>query len=77
MSFSQDLIDKIYNYKTISNRIKIDRLLEIDVIQYTNLGLDSTKKEKDIVKKNSKYIYKTIKKIDESTGNLSLEHQDK
>jgi|TARA_R110000822_G_scaffold45661_2_gene122045 hypothetical protein len=77
MSFSQDLIDKIYNYKTISNRIKIDRLLEIDVIQYTNLGLDSTKKEKDIVKKNSKYIYKTIKKIDESTGNLLLEHQDK
>tara|TARA_R110000796_G_scaffold78122_1_gene174504 strand:+ start:1533 stop:1766 length:234 start_codon:yes stop_codon:yes gene_type:complete len=77
MSFSQDLIDKIYNYKTISNRIKIDRLLEIDVIQYTNLGSDSTKKEKDIVKKNSKYIYKTIKKIDESTGNLLLEHQDK
>ena len=56
MSFSQDLIDKIYNYKTISNRIKIDRLLEIDVIQYTNLGLDSTKKEKDIVKKQMKLL---------------------
>ena len=77
MSFSQDLIDKIYNYKTISNRIKIDRLLEIDVIQYTNLGSDSTKTEKLIVKKNSRYIYKTIKKIDEATGNLLLEHQDK
>tara|TARA_R110000772_G_scaffold142333_1_gene252019 strand:+ start:85 stop:318 length:234 start_codon:yes stop_codon:yes gene_type:complete len=77
MDYSPELIDKIYNYKTISNRIKIDRLLEIDVVQYTNLGSDSTKTEKLIVKKNSRYIYKTIKKIDEATGNLLLEHQDK
>ena len=77
MDYSPELIDKIYNYKTISNRIKIDRLLEIDVFQYTNLGSDSTKTEKLIVKKNSRYIYKTIKKIDEATGNLLLEHQDK
>ena len=56
MVYSQELIDKTYNYKTISNKIKIDRLLEIDVIQYTNLGSDSTKAEKLIVKKNSKYI---------------------
>jgi len=77
MDYSPELIDKIYNYKTISNRIKIDRLLEIDVVQYTNLGSDYTKTEKLIVKKNSRYIYKTIKKIDEATGNLLLEHQDK
>tara|TARA_R110000796_G_scaffold9864_1_gene33347 strand:+ start:118 stop:351 length:234 start_codon:yes stop_codon:yes gene_type:complete len=77
MTYSQELIDKTYNYKTISDKDKIDRLLEIDVIQYTNLGSDSTKAEKLIVKKNSKYIYKTIKKIDEATGNLLLEHQDK
>lgn len=77
MIYSQELIDKTYNYKTISDKIKIDRLLEIDVIQYTNLGLDSTKTEKELVKKNSRYIYKTIKKIDEATGNLLLEHQDK
>jgi len=77
MIYSQELIDKTYNYKTISDKDKIDRLLEIDVIQYTNLGSDSTKTEKLIVKKNSKYIYKTIKKIDEATGNLLLEHQDK
>tara|TARA_R110001592_G_scaffold172075_1_gene410568 strand:- start:1356 stop:1586 length:231 start_codon:yes stop_codon:yes gene_type:complete len=76
MEYSQELIDKTYNYKTISNRDKIDRLLEIDSNQYTNLGSDSTKTQKEIVKKNSRYIYKTIKKIDESTGKLLLEHQD-
>ena len=76
MEYSQELIDKTYNYKTISNRDKIDRLLEIDSNQYTNLGSDSTKTQKEIVKKNSRYIYKTIKKIDESTGKLLLERQD-
>lgn len=74
--YSQEKIDKIYNYKTLSNKEKIDRLLEIDANQYTNCGKDSTKNEKLIVKKNSKYIYKTIKKIDEKIGKSLLEHQD-
>tara|TARA_R110000764_G_scaffold168745_3_gene256077 strand:- start:4074 stop:4301 length:228 start_codon:yes stop_codon:yes gene_type:complete len=74
--FTQQTIDKIYNYKTLSNKEKIDRLLEIDANQYTNCGIDSTKTEKLIVKKNSKYIYKTIKKIDEKIGKSLLEHQD-
>tara|TARA_R110000744_G_scaffold948_1_gene3509 strand:- start:10294 stop:10521 length:228 start_codon:yes stop_codon:yes gene_type:complete len=74
--FTQQTIDKIYNFKTLSNKEKIDRLLEIDANQYTNCGIDSTKTEKLIVKKNSKYIYKTIKKIDEKIGKSLLEHQD-
>ena len=74
--FTQQTIDKIYNFKTLSNKEKIDRLLEIDANQYTNCGIDSTKTEKQIVKKNSKYIYKTIKKIDEKIGKSLLEHQD-
>tara|TARA_R110002012_G_C11404940_1_gene586261 strand:- start:87 stop:314 length:228 start_codon:yes stop_codon:yes gene_type:complete len=74
--YSQEKIDKIYTYKTLSNKEKIDRLLEIDANQYTNCGKDSTKNEKLIVKKNSKYIYKTIKKIDEKIGKSLLEHQD-
>ena len=74
--YSQEKIDKIYTYKTLSNKEKIDRLLEIDANQYTNCGIDSTKTEKLIVKKNSKYIYKTIKKIDEKIGKSLLEHQD-
>ena len=45
----------------ICNVCKIDKLFEIDCYQYTNLGTDSTIKEKDAVKKTSLYIYKKIK----------------
>ena len=37
--------DKIMSYKTISNSSKIDRLLELNAVQYTNTGIDSTKTE--------------------------------
>jgi len=76
MKYTTEKIDQIYNYKTISNNEKIDRLLEIDANQYTNCGIDSTKLEKQQVKKNSTYIYKTIKKIDEKIGVSLLKHQD-
>ena len=56
--------------------MKIDRLLEMDATQYTNCGKDSTKKEIELVRKNSKYIYKTIKKIDNSLGSMFLKHLD-
>tara|TARA_R100000935_G_scaffold58056_1_gene93717 strand:+ start:1680 stop:1913 length:234 start_codon:yes stop_codon:yes gene_type:complete len=77
MLYSTEIIDKIYSYKSISNRDKIDRLLMIDATQYTNCGLDTTKAEKLLVKKNSRYIYKVIKKIDEELGITLLQHQDK
>tara|TARA_R110002096_G_scaffold354789_1_gene547987 strand:- start:875 stop:1105 length:231 start_codon:yes stop_codon:yes gene_type:complete len=76
MKYSQDKVDKIYNYTTISDRDKIDKLLQIDATQYTNCGSDSTKKEREIVKKNSTYIYKTIKKINQTLGETFLKHQD-
>jgi len=60
--------------KTVRERI--DQLLEMDATQYTNLGSDSTKAEKAVVKKNSKIIYKAIKDLDEYTGKLLLEHLD-
>ena len=46
MEYSKELIDKIFNYKTISNIEKINRLLEIDATQYTNCGLETTKQKK-------------------------------
>jgi hypothetical protein len=61
--------------KSIQERV--DSLLEMDANMYTNLGSDSTKAEKLQVKKNSKFIYRTIKGIDEYTGNLLLKHLDK
>jgi len=34
MIYSKQLIDKILNYKTISKRGKIDRMLAVDANQY-------------------------------------------
>ena len=62
-----------YN-KTVIERI--DQLLFEDAHMYTNLGSDSTKAEKEEVKKNSRAIYRAIKDLDESTGKLLLQHQD-
>ena len=77
MIFTKESIDKIFNYSSISNIEKINRMLEIDANQYTNLGSDSTKSEKEIVKKNSKYIYKVISRINPEIGRQFLAHQDK
>jgi hypothetical protein len=62
-----------YN-KTVIQRI--NELLEIDANMYTNLGSDSTKAEKQDVKKNSRIIYRAIKDLDIATGKLLLQHQD-
>lgn len=70
-------IDKILNYKTISINQKIDRLLEIDANNYTNLGSDSTKTEKELVKKESRFIYRAIRTLDKELGDLFLQHQDR
>lgn len=77
MEYTNKLIDKIYNYKSITNTNKISKLLEIDANQYCNLGKNSSKSEKEVVKKNSKYIYKTISKLDTLMGKKFLELQDK
>ena len=56
------MIDKILNYKTVTTKEKIDRLLEIDATQYCNLGCDSTKAEVQEAKKQSRAIYRAIAK---------------
>tara|TARA_R110000803_G_scaffold49912_1_gene103771 strand:- start:194 stop:427 length:234 start_codon:yes stop_codon:yes gene_type:complete len=55
---------------------RIDQLLKEDANSYTNLGINSTKTEKEEVKKNSRAIYRAIKDLDEPTGKLLLQHQD-
>ena len=72
MRYSEKIIDKTLNCKSLSNKEKTDKLLEIDAIQYTNLGTDSTTQEKETVKENSLYIYETIKKIDLRLGKTLL-----
>ncbi len=73
---SDNNIDKILGYKSWGNRRKIDSLLEMDCIMYTELGVDSTKKERDEVKKMSRKIYKAIKSIDPLIGGPMLSSMD-
>ena len=44
---------------------------------YTNLGIDSTKTEKQAVKRMSKKIYKAIQGINEPIGKSLLQAMDK
>ena len=71
------LADKIINDFNLTVRDRTDELLKLDAIQYTNLGLDSKKTEKNEVKANSKYIYKKIQDIDPETGKHLIMSMDK
>jgi len=62
-----------YNKSVIQ---RVNELLEIDATMYTNLGSDSTKADKQEVKKKSRIIYRAIKDLDLETGKLLLQHQD-
>lgn len=70
------LAEKIAKDFQLSVLERTDQLLELDAIQYTNLGIDSKKYEKDKVKSDSKFIYRQIKGINETDGNLLLNHLD-
>ena len=78
MSFNTEIIDKIVNYKSVSNKKKIDRLLEIESNYIANnISIDISKSEKNNIRKNSRYIYKAISKINQEVGNKFLQAQDK
>ena len=76
MLYSKKRIDKILNCICVSDKGKVDILLKMDAAQYTNLGNTSTKTEKELVKKNSRHIYRAIKSLDNSLGESFLSHQD-
>jgi len=61
----------------ITDKEKIDKLLEFDCNMYTNLGIDSTKTEKLEVKRMSKKIYRAIQDINEAIGKSLLQSMDK
>ena len=75
----EDIKEKAEEYArdfALSIQERTDKLLKLDCTEYTNLGSDSTKAEKLEVKRNSKFIYKQIKGIDETSGNLLLKSLD-
>ena len=71
------LADKIINDFNLTVKDRSDELLKLDAIQYTNLGIDSSKTEKKEVKVNSKYIYKKIEEIDPESGKHLITSMDK
>jgi len=60
--------------KSIKERV--DSLLKEDCKMYTNLGIDSTAEDKELVKSTSRDIYKIINLIDEESGNIFLKTLD-
>lgn len=70
------LAEKIAKDFELSIRDRVDAILELDAISYQNLGIDSTKSEKNKVKSDSKYLYKLIKGVDEHTGKQLINHMD-
>jgi len=70
------MIENIIN-KNTSDTEKISELLELDCDMYTNLGIDSTKTEKQEVKRYSRKIYKAIQGINEPIGKSLLQAMDK
>jgi len=72
----RNLAEKIAKDFQLSVKDRTDSILELDAISYTNLGIDSTKSEKNKVKSDSKYLYRLIKGFNETDGKLLLNHLD-
>jgi hypothetical protein len=65
-------IDNIAEAIHLTNKQKLDELLRMDAVMYSNLGTESTEEEKSEVKSRSRLIYRTIKAIDMEMGDLFL-----
>lgn len=76
MEYKYEDVDKIVEFKSWKDEKKISELFRIDSYMYTNLGTDSTKSERDAVKRKSKYIYRAIGKIDPQIGKEMLYFMD-
>lgn len=69
-------IDKILGFTTWEAKRKLDALLKIDCSLYCSLGKESTKAERDNVRKQSRKIYKAIKTFDPQNGDMFLNAMD-
>ncbi len=75
MKYTFDDIEKIIEFKSWSKKRKVDTLLAIDADLYCNLGIESSKTERENVKMRSRKIYRLIKTIDEYSGKLLLRNE--
>jgi hypothetical protein len=72
----RELSENISKDFELSVKERTDKILELDANQYTNLGIESSKSERNKVKADSKFLYKQIKGFNEIDGNLLLNHLD-
>lgn len=72
MKYKYENIEEFINFKTWTDKKKIDTLLEIDCSLYAHLGTDSTRQERDEVRRRSVEIYRTIKTINKDLGDQFL-----
>ena len=72
----EERIRKIQGYKNWSIKRKVDKLLEIDAHNYTNLGIDSSKADKKAVKDISRKIYRAISVISPMDGYILEAHMN-
>ena len=77
MDYANSDIEKIVQFKTWTDRQKIDELLRIDAAMYCALGTDSTASERREVKRKSQEIYKGIRRVHKPTGDMFLMDVDK
>jgi len=77
MAYTVNDIEKILDFSTWPTRKKIDELLRIDCDLYCNLGKESTKSDREVVKKKSKQIYRAIKTLDQDLGAKFLLYMDR
>ena len=76
MKYNYEDIEKILEFKSWPEKRKIDELLRIDCTMYSNMGIDSSKKERLETKRRSKSIYKIIQKLNPEVGKSFLYHLD-
>jgi hypothetical protein len=72
MEYNYNDIEKVLGFTSWSDSKKISELFRIDSFMYTNLGSDSTEKERASVERKSKRIYKEISRIDPIIGSELL-----
>lgn len=77
MEYTYDDVDRVVDFVTWGDRKKIDELFRIDSYMYTNLGTDSSKKEKEDVRRKSRYIYRAISKINPRIGKELIYYMDR
>lgn len=77
MKYTIESFNDVVNDTTMTDKEKIDNLLWIDANIYSNMGMDSTQKERDEATRLSKKIYNCIKSIDDQIGETFIRLIDK